>query len=233
MSVRSTLQLPAGEFSYLEDGDGAPLVFLHALGRNAASWAPTIDALSERWRCIALNLRGHGDSVRTEHYSFEEMEADFRAFVDALQLDRCSLVAHSMGANVAWLFAARTPDRVERLVIEDTAPPTPATTYPEPPPQPPEPVDFDWNATRQIVGQLNNPNPEWSTNPERVTAPTLLIAGSPDDDSLAEVLQQLPNGELIEIAVGHHVHQTAPAEFNAAVDVFLSRPAEPPHVPTT
>ena len=55
------------------------------------------------------------------------MDADFRAFVDALQLDRFSLVAHSMGANVAWLFAARTPERVERLVIEDTAPPTPAT----------------------------------------------------------------------------------------------------------
>ncbi len=228
MSLRSSLRLAAGEFCYLDEGSGPPVVFLHALGRNADDWTPTIDALSRRWRCIALDLRGHGQSPRCDRYSFEEMEADLRAFVDALELDRFSLVAHSMGANVAWLFAARTPDRVERLVIEDTAPPTPATTFPELPEHPPEAVDFDWAAARQIVGHLNDPNPAWATGPTRVTTPTLLIAGSPNDESLSNVLAQLPDGELIEITVGHHIHQAAPAEYNTAIASFLAGPAKPP-----
>ncbi len=223
--MRSTIRLPAGEFSYLEDGSGPPLVFLHALGRDGNDWTPTIQALSTRWRCLALDLRGHGESVRCERYSFEEMESDVRALVDALELDRFSVVAHSMGANVAWLLAARSPDRIERLVIEDTAPPSPAETYPDPPESPPEPVDFDWEVARQIIGQLNDPNSAWSNGPVRVTAPTLLIAGSPNDDSLTNVLSQLPDGQLIEITVGHHIHQTAPAEFNAAVEAFLADPA--------
>jgi pimeloyl-ACP methyl ester carboxylesterase len=205
---------------------------LHALGRNAQDWAPTIEALSDRWRCIALDLRGHGDSARCDSYTFEDMESDFRAFVDALELDHFSLVAHSMGANVAWLFAARTPDRLERLVIEDTAPPTPSTTFPELPERPPEPVDFDWEAARQIVGQLNRPNPAWSSGPTRVTTPTLLIAGSRNDDSLTDVLSQLPDGQFIEITVGHHIHQTAPAEYNAAIETFLADPAEPSSGPS-
>lgn len=224
MGVRSTIRLPAGEFSYLEDGDGPPVVFLHALGRNGDDWTPTIQALSSRWRCFALDLRGHGESVRCKHYSFDEMETDVRAFVDTLELDRFSLVAHSMGANVAWLLAAHIPDRIVRLVIEDTAPPSPTETLPTPPKSPPEPVDFDWEAARQIVGQINNPNPAWSNGPARVTAPTLLIAGSPNDQSLADVLSELPDGQLIEITVGHHIHQTAPAEFNTAVETFLAVP---------
>ena len=227
MSVRSEIRLPAGEFSYLDEGSGPPLVFLHALGRNALDWAPTVKALADRWRCIALDLRGHGQSARCESYTFEEMEADLRAFVDALELERFFLVAHSMGAHVAWLFAARTSDRIVRLVIEDTAPPTPATMFPEPPEHPPEPVDFDWEVVRQIVGQLNDPDPAWSTGPIRVTAPTLLIAGSLEDDSLADVLSKLPDGRLIEIPVGHHVHQTDPARYNAAVEAFLADLAEP------
>ncbi len=231
MSVRSVVRLPAGEFSYLDEGSGPPVVLLHALGRNAHDWAPTIDALSGRWRCIALDLRGHGESARCDRYSFEEMESDLRAFVDALELDRFCLVAHSMGANVAWLFAARTPDRLERLVIEDTAPPTSATTFPEPPEHPPEAVNFDWRAARHIVRQLNDPNPAWATGPTRVTTPTLLIAGSSGDDSLTDVLAKLPDGQLIEITVGHHIHQTAPAEYNTAIESFLAGPAKPPAGP--
>lgn len=65
MSVRSTIRLPAGAFSYLEDGSGPPLVFLHALG-----------------------------------HSFEDMETDVRVFVDRLELDQLSIVAHSMGQTL-------------------------------------------------------------------------------------------------------------------------------------
>lgn len=226
MGVRSRIELPAGEFSYVEAGTGPPIVFLHALGRNALDWAPVFRSLSKRWRCIALDLRGHGESVRCERYSFADMERDVRAFVDSLDLSTFSMVAHSMGANVAWLFAARTPDRIYRLVIEDTAPPSPAQTYPEPPEQSPQPVDFDWNVVGQIIGQLNRPDPSWWDGPSKVTTPTLLISGSANDSLLLDVQAKLPAGQLIHIDVGHHIHQTAPARFNETVEAFLGQAGE-------
>ncbi|MCP4226116.1 MAG: alpha/beta hydrolase, partial [Actinomycetia bacterium] len=130
----------------------------------------------------------------------------------------------SMGANVAWLFAARTPERIERLVIEDTAPPLAGHAYPVPPEQSPEPVDFDWNVARQIVGQLNDPDPAWWDGPAKVTIPTLLISGSANNSLLYDVRAKLPAGQLIEIDVGHHVHQTAPTDYNDAVEAFLGDP---------
>ncbi len=221
MGKRSTVELPAGTFSYFEEGTGPSLVFLHALGRSATDWAPVTDRLSRNWRCIALDQRGHGESVRCDHYSFEAMEKDLRAFVDSLGLDRFSLVAHSMGANVAWLFATRTPGRLERLVIEDTALPSPDRTHPEPPEHPGEPVSFDWNAARQIISQLNRPDPDRWNDLTKVTAPTLLISGSANDDLLNAVHATLPDGQLIEIEVGHHIHQTAPGEYSSSVERFL------------
>lgn len=104
---QGSVDLTAGEFSYLEAGDGPPLVFLHALGRGASDWLQVIQALQADWKCIALDQRGHGRSVHTTQYGFEFLEEDFREFVDTLQLARFSLVAHSMGGVVGMLFAGQ------------------------------------------------------------------------------------------------------------------------------
>lgn len=218
---RRPLQTPAGEFSYLESGQGEPLVFLHALGRSASDWAMVMEAMSDRWWCLALDQRGHGDSPRSGEYTFEAMEQDFRGFVDGLGLDRFSLVAHSMGGSVGRLFAEKSPERLRRLVFEDTAPPSDRHTYPHIPDTPPEPVSYDWEARRQLFRQLNDPDPSWWADIERVTTPTLVIAGSTGDDDLQESARRLPNGELIVIETGHWIHETQPAAFVAAIRAFL------------
>ena len=213
VAERRFVELPAGRFSYLEQGTGAPLVLVHALGRAASDWTPVLERLGSRWRCLALDLRGHGQSVRCEDYSFESMEADLRAFVDAMRLDRLTLVGHSMGANVAWLFASRSPDRLDRLVIEDTAPPSPERLVPEPPADPPGPVDFDWSVVGQIIGSLNAADGSWWERLPAITTPTLLISGSSDDELLSLVHEALPAAELVEVEVGHWIHEAAPDEF--------------------
>lgn len=220
MAERSTINLAGGRFSYLEEGQGDPVVFLHALGRDAGDWLNVMETLNGAWRCIALDQRGHGQSVRPGEYTFEQLEADFRDFVDALGLDQFVLVAHSMGGAVGWIFAEKTPARLNALIIEDTLVPTDRHTYPEIPVSPPEPVDYDWEVRRQLFRELNSPDPAWRDNLTMVTSPTLVIAGS-DDDVLAETARILPDCQLITIDTGHWIHETEPDRFVRAVRSFL------------
>lgn len=103
---------------------------------------------------IALELRGHGGSSHPGEYSVSLMADDLAAFLDHRGLARVDLVGHSLGGLVAWRCTLQWPDRVRRLVIED-APPPPREVrvedgWPEPPAEPPEPVDFDWEAGHHI-----------------------------------------------------------------------------------
>jgi len=96
------------------------------------------------------------------------------AIADTFSLDRFTLIGHSMGGTVAFLFAERWPDRVERLVIEDTPPPW-SISLPDPPDDPPGPVPFDWQLVKPIVHQLRSPDPSWWRDLPTITAPTLVI----------------------------------------------------------
>lgn len=221
MITRASVELPAGNFSYLEQGEGDPVVFLHALGRSAADWTTVLEAMSDTRRCVALDQRGHGASVRCAQYSFESMEHDLRSFVDTLGLGRFFLVAHSMGGTVGWLFAERTPERLQGLVLEDTAPPSGLHSFPPVSDTPPDAVDYDWEARRQLLEHLNSPDPAWWADVEKVTAPTLIIAGSQHHDELEEATRRLPNGNLITIEAGHWIHQSRPDAFVDAIRSFF------------
>lgn len=218
---RHTVGLRTGDFSYLEAGQGDPVVFLHALGRSASDWLSVMDAMESEWRCIALDQRGHGESVRPGEYTYELMEQDFREFVDALGLERFSLVAHSMGGVVGWIFAEKTPERLQALVVEDTVVPIDAHEYPEVPASPLEPVEYDWEVRRQLFRQLSSPDPSWWEDLSKITTPTLIIDGSGFDE-LQETAAILTQAELVTIGVGHWVHESAPSVFVDMISSFLN-----------
>ena len=222
MVSRRSVQLSAGEFSYLEAGDGPPLVFLHALARSASDWLRVIEALEDDWRCLALDQRGHGKSVHAGQYQFGLLETDFREFVDTLGLDRFSVIAHSMGGVVALLFAERTPERLSSLVLEDTTVPMDRHEYPAVPAKPPDPVGYDWEARIQLFEELNSPDPTWWTALSQVSTRTLLIAGTQGDRDLEETAQQLPDVHMVTIGVGHWIHETTPDRFLEVVKGFLA-----------
>lgn len=223
MVSQRSVDLTAGEFSYLEAGEGPPLLFLHALGRSASDWLQVIEGLQADWRCIALDQRGHGDSIYTDDYRFDLLERDFREFVDVLQLPTFSLIAHSMGGVVGLLFTERTPQRVESLVLEDTTAPMERHEYPPVPAQPPEPVDYDWRARMQIFEELNSPDPVWWDSLPRVTTRTLLIAGTRGDRDLEETAEHLPDVRMVTIEAGHWVHESEPKRFLEVVQGFLEQ----------
>src|SRR3954468_9930693 len=106
---RHVMRLPGAAISYWETGDeyNTPVVLLHGLGSDADTWAEVGTALADRYRVLAPDQRGHGDSEHTAEYSFELLRDDLYRLVDALDLRRFVLVGHSMGGTVAALFAER------------------------------------------------------------------------------------------------------------------------------
>ncbi len=107
---------------HLERGVGAPVVFLHGIGGDAASWLPELEALSAHCRAVAWDMPGYGGSPALPETSFPALAAALAALIDALGAERAHLVGHSIGGMVALECAATFPDRVASLVLYATSP---------------------------------------------------------------------------------------------------------------
>ena len=97
-----------------------PLVALHGWLDNAGSFARLAPRLAARYRVIALDLPGHGHSdhlAAGASYHYLDYVQLVLAAADALRLDRYSLLGHSLGAGIAALVAAASPERIERLLL--------------------------------------------------------------------------------------------------------------------
>ena len=108
---------------YTEYGDpGAePLVFLHGWPDSWFSFSRVLPLLPERYRALAFDQRGFGDSERpAAGYAMPELAADAIAFLDALEIERAVLVGHSFGSFVARQAAIAAPRRVGALVLIGT-----------------------------------------------------------------------------------------------------------------
>jgi pimeloyl-ACP methyl ester carboxylesterase len=111
---------------YLEWGapDASPLILLHGITGHARTWDRLAPELSPRFRVLALDQRGHGDSdaAPDADYRTGTMAGDLAGFVDQLELRTFTLLGLSMGGRVAMAYAGAYPARVERLVIVDIGP---------------------------------------------------------------------------------------------------------------
>src|SRR5262249_54200887 len=99
-----------------------PLVLLHGFTGHARSWDTFAASQRDRYRVLALDQRGHGESEWTDDYSGERMVEDVDAFVRTLGLKRFVLLGLSMGGRNAYTYAALHPEEVERLIIVDIGP---------------------------------------------------------------------------------------------------------------
>jgi pimeloyl-ACP methyl ester carboxylesterase len=111
---------------YVEWGapDAPPVVLLHGLRSYARTWEPVATALADRYRIIALDHRGRGDSAwdPAGDYSTGAYVSDLEQLAGSLALERFTLVGHSMGGTNAIVYAARNPGRVRLLAVEDIGP---------------------------------------------------------------------------------------------------------------
>lgn len=104
--------------SYRDKGSGAPVVLIHGVGMQSAAWAPQIDALSERFRVLALDMPGHGGSSPLPAGSqLDAYVAWLDQAVTTLNIAPVSLAGHSMGALIAGGYAISFPDKVARVAL--------------------------------------------------------------------------------------------------------------------
>jgi pimeloyl-ACP methyl ester carboxylesterase len=214
--------------AYRVAGDPAaqPMVLLHALGEDERDWHVVLPRLAQTHRVYAVDLRGHGASDFPGRYSYELMRDDVIGFLDAVGLDGCVLIGHSLGGTVAFLVAEAVPPRLTHLIVEDTAPPRPGAEKRPRRVRPDRPLPFDFAVVDAIMDDSDEPDPAWWDRTADIDIPTLLIAGGPDSHVpqrvLAELVDRMPDATLVTIPAGHHVHTNRPDEFIAAVRAFLA-----------
>ncbi|MGW3787096.1 alpha/beta fold hydrolase [Micromonospora chokoriensis] len=240
------------KLSYLDfGGPGTPLLALHGHYNEASAFAPLAEALAPRWRVIALDQRGHGESDRAESYGRDDYVADVDAFHRHLEVGPVAVLGHSLGGVNAYQYAGRHPDRVIALIVEDIG----------------AVVDCDWSFTTRLpreapsrealasalgaaapylecsfrqlkdgwgfsfdiddtVTSQKALNGDHWTDWVAVSCPTLVIRGTRSDELAAdharEMIARRPgSAQLVELPAGHVVHHDAQAQFAAAVGAFL------------
>jgi pimeloyl-ACP methyl ester carboxylesterase len=107
--------------AFLSAGQGPPLLLIHGIGDSSSTWLPVVESLAADHTVIAPDLLGHGlsDKPRAD-YSIAAYANGMRDLLSVLDIDRVTVIGHSLGGGVAAQFAYTFPERCERLVLVGT-----------------------------------------------------------------------------------------------------------------
>lgn len=240
-----------GDFAYLDEGNGQPVVLVHGFASNArVNWLETgwVDRLVQAgYRTIAIDNRGHGDSVKlhnVEDYRLDKMSGDVEALLDHLHLERVRAIGYSMGARILLDFATHHSDRLTQLVLGGIggtmakagldrerisgALLAPSLNDIE------DPVGrsyrlfahqthSDMQALAACIRGYGRPVEPAET--ERIAVPTLIAVGAKDiaAGSAAELAAMIPNAEVLDIPNRDHMRATGDKAFKEGVLAFFAR----------
>ncbi len=252
-STRRTVRTAHGpDLSVVEwaSDSGAPtLVCLH--GHFGQGWIYRIlaEALSQRWRVIGLDQRGHGFSGHAATYTRDDYHRDLLAVFDACTIPQAVVLGSSLGGVNAYQFAARQPQRVRALVIEDIGAVCQddlswCLSWPArfPSLQAMQTAihsyfcesavqrDDGWDVRFDRPGMVRSGqalNGDWWADWLGSTCPALLLRGGASNILAAELAEQMVArrpGTLLQTfpGIGHNINEGDPQGFVAAVTGFLA-----------
>src|SRR4030043_2342094 len=102
------------------EGKGKPILCSHGITANCRSWDCLAAALADRHQIMSMDLRGRGFSDKPPTgYSIDHHCQDILAVLDDLHIEQAVLMGHSLGAFISLVFAARSPERMDRLILVD------------------------------------------------------------------------------------------------------------------
>ena len=106
------------QLSFLDSGTGPVVLFIHGILGSHRSWVHLIDRMGDDQRVLMPDLFGHGHSAKPMgDYSLGGHAGTLRDLLDRLDIERVTLVGHSLGGGIAMEFYYLFPERVERLVL--------------------------------------------------------------------------------------------------------------------
>ena len=109
-------------FSRIE-GTGKPLLIIHGFLGMSDNWKSYSSLyVAEGFQVHILDLRNHGKSFHSDEFNYDVMSNDVLEYCNFHNLDKVSIIGHSMGGKVAMLFATTYPESVNKLVVADIGP---------------------------------------------------------------------------------------------------------------
>ena len=110
-------------FHYIDKGQGKPLLFLHGFALSTEAWKSQIDEFSKNYRVIALDLPGFGYSDRSFslNYSRQSQGEFVNRFMETVHITKAVVIGHSLGGGIAAQLALLHPEKIDRLVLVDSA----------------------------------------------------------------------------------------------------------------
>lgn len=115
------IKVNAINIAYQLTGEGHPLVLIAGLGYGAWYWHKTLPALAEHYQILTFDNRGAGESDKPDGpYSVPMMAADTIDLLDALDIQRATIMGHSLGGFIAQEVTLRRPDLVSKLILAST-----------------------------------------------------------------------------------------------------------------
>jgi len=112
------MMLHGDRVAYRDEGAGEVLLLIHGIGGSSNSWSGVIPLLAKKYRVIAPDLLGHGESDKPrDDYSVGAFAVLLRDFLDALDIPQVTVIGHSLGGGIAMQFLYQHPDYCRRLIL--------------------------------------------------------------------------------------------------------------------
>ena len=119
---RAYTDIPEGQMHYRIEGDGEPLLLLHASVSSSDEFTRAMHFLSNSYRAIAPDFLGHGESDPAPYeYLYADHCRSIASFMDSLGIEKACIVGHHAGGGVAGELAITAPERVRKLVMSGVA----------------------------------------------------------------------------------------------------------------
>jgi esterase len=107
---------------YRKEGEGTVIIIIHGLYGSSDNWLTIGKKLAEKHTVYMIDQRNHGRSPFSESHTYDDMKTDLAEFIENHNIEKATLLGHSMGGKTAMWFAADYPEKVEKLVVADIAP---------------------------------------------------------------------------------------------------------------
>ncbi len=118
MSDVKYVELHGQRMAYREAGSGEILVLIHGIAGSSDTWRAVMPQLAKRYRVIAPDLLGHGQSAKPRtDYSLGAFAAGLRDLLDELGISRATIVGRSLGGGVAMQFIYQHPEYCQQLIL--------------------------------------------------------------------------------------------------------------------